>query len=126
MGFPEFFGLSSFALEGIGTIFVLRDSAPNPRKFRKMVRAVMVFTTLFMALFGAVCAGALGMKTPTMIFYAFLPSDTYIYTLGVVFGLMLFAGLPIFIFPISSSLESIGPIRRFVHPNVSTKGLDGV
>jgi Transmembrane amino acid transporter protein len=118
--FPEFFGLSSFALEGIGTIFVLRDTAPSPEQFPKMVKAVMVFATLFMAAFGAVCAGALEQNTPDMIFYAFVPQDFYIYTLGVIYGIVLFVCLPIFIFPISSSIESIGPVRRFVQPNVKT------
>jgi hypothetical protein len=110
--FPDFFGFVCYSIEGIGTIIPVR----NTMKDRLVYRSVFI---LMMAIIGCLCLalGVLGClcsgkSIKDVIFFNFPSSETFFFTLQMVYGLSLILTFPIYVYVCSRIIFRIKSFRE--------------
>lgn len=103
---PKFFGVATYAFEGIGCIFSVRSSMKKPSNFLSILKTQMTLVTILYAIFPGSSELAYGQDTKEIILFN-IPI-TYRICLGVQ-GLYVLAqlfGFPVQLHPVVNILES--------------------
>lgn len=103
--FPRFFGISTFAMEGITVVLPLEQSARNKHQFSNLMTISMLFCGLLFGSFGALGYATYGSNTEESILKNLPDGSPYVTVLKCIIALNLMATLPVQMFPISEILD---------------------
>jgi len=103
--FPRFFGISSFAMEGITVVLPLEQSARKRSYFPMLMTTAMLLCGALYGAFGALGYAVYGSMIEESILKNLPSSSTYVTVLEMLIGLNLMATYPVQMFPISEVLD---------------------
>lgn len=100
----EFFGVVSYAIEGLGLLFPIRASLKSKKNYKSIYGSVYGVVVCFYFLLGFTGAVAYGKDLKEIVLLNFDDTITFIYPQALLYSFGIFVSIPYIIFPISVSL----------------------
>jgi hypothetical protein len=110
--FPEFFGFVCYAIEGIGTVIPVRNTMKDRHAYRPVFILTMAIIGCLCLAFGVLGCLCYGKSIKDIIFFNFPSSETFFFTLQMVYGLSLILTFPIYVHVCSSIIFRIKSFRE--------------
>jgi hypothetical protein len=110
--FPEFFGFVCYAIEGIGTVIPVRNTMKDRHAYRPVFILTMAIIGCLCLAFGVLGCLCYGKSIKDIIFFNFPSSETFFFTLQMVYGLSLIVTFPIYVHVCSSIIFRIKSFRE--------------
>lgn len=101
-----FIGTAIFTFEGIGLIIPIQESMRHPKKFPKVLFAVMVIIVVVFTVMGAVSYAAYGSKTETVVLLNLPQDDKLVNTAQFLYSLAILLSTPLQLFPAIRIMEN--------------------
>ena len=117
---PKFFGLATYAFEGIGVLFTVRSSMQQPSSFPTVLKTNLTFISVIYSVFPAITCIAFGASLLDFdIVLLQLPSGNHFYlTAQILYAVSALLGYPSQLFPVFNIIEkSLGINREANIPN---------
>lgn len=102
-GIGTFFGVASFAMEGLGLIFPIRSTMQQKKDFRLIFHLTSAAVITLYMIFGILGSLALGNKLPDIVLFYFKKDNPVFYYLAFAYAVGIFLLLPMSIFPVALS-----------------------
>ncbi|KAL8342523.1 hypothetical protein RB598_004083 [Gaeumannomyces tritici] len=101
-----FIGTAIFTFEGIGLIIPIQESMKDPRKFPKVMFAIMIIITTIFVTMGAVSYAAYGSKTETVVLLNLPQDNKMVNAVQFLYSLAILLSTPLQIFPAIRIMEN--------------------
>jgi len=112
---PGFFGVATYAFEGIGVIFSVRSSMQRPDKFQNILRAQMLLITFLYTVFPATSELAYGQDTQEIILFN-LPIDNHLLlSIQSLYVIAQLFGFPVQLHPVFHIMETSKSCRDWFY-----------
>jgi len=103
---PLFFGLATYAFEGVGVLFSIKNTMEKPQDFKPILKTQMVVLTIIYIVFPTVCLVAIGDRLQDIVFFS-LPTDDPLYLLiQIMYAMSALFTYPIQLFPALRIIEN--------------------
>jgi len=112
---PGFFGVATYAFEGIGVIFSVRSSMQRPDKFQNILRAQMFLITLLYTVFPATSELAYGEKTREIILFNLPITNHVCLSIQSLYVVAQLFGFPVQLHPVFHILETSKSCRGWFY-----------
>jgi len=110
---PKFFGVATYAYEGIGVIFSVRSSMQNPSNFKNVLRIQMLIITFLYSFFPGTSELAFGEETQEIILFNLPISNRICLFIQSLYVLAQLFGFPVQLVPVFGILENSG-IKKYL------------
>lgn len=103
---PLFFGIATYAFEGVGVIFSIRSAMEKPQDFPRILKHEMILLTFIYLLFPTLCYIAFGSKVPDIIFFTLPTDDPFYLLIQVLYAISALFSYPVQLFPALRIMEN--------------------
>jgi len=103
---PLFFGIATFAFEGVGVIFSIRSAMEKPQDFPRILKFEMILLTFIYLLFPTLSYIAFGDKVPDIIFFTLPTDDPFYLLIQVLYAISALFSYPVQLFPALRIIEN--------------------
>jgi len=110
---PKFFGVATYAYEGIGVLFSVRSSMQTPGSFRNVLRVNMIIITLLYTFFPGTSELAFGEETQEIILFNLPITNKVCLSIMSLYVVAQLFGFPVQLVPVFSIMENTG-MRKYL------------
>jgi hypothetical protein len=110
---PEFFGVTCFAVEGVPCIIPIRASLKRRDKFRSLFYGVMGLSAILLITFGILGCWTYGNGIKSIIFLNFPATQTYYFSLQMMYGFCCIMTFPMYVNVSCSIIFNISKFKSF-------------
>jgi len=103
---PLFFGIATFAFEGVGVIFSIRSAMEKPQDFPRILKNEMILLTFIYLVFPTLSYVAFGDKVPDIIFFTLPTDDPFYLLIQVLYAISALFSYPVQLFPALRIIEN--------------------
>ncbi|KAK1975158.1 transmembrane amino acid transporter [Colletotrichum cereale] len=94
-----FIGTAIFTFEGIGLIIPIQESMKNPKKFPRVMLAVMIIISVIFIGMGAISYAAYGSKTETVVLLNMPQDNKMVNSVQFLYSIAIMLSIPLQLFP---------------------------
>ena len=103
---PLFFGLATYAFEGVGVIFSIKNSMEKPQDFQVLLKIQMVILTIIYLVFPSICYVAIGDRLQDIVFFSLPTDDPFYLLVQILYAVSALLSFPIQLFPALRIIEN--------------------
>ncbi len=103
---PLFFGIATYAFEGVGIIFSIRSSMEKPQDFKFLLKNQMVILTIIYVIFPTFCYIALADRLTDIIFFTLPTDDPFYLLIQILYAISALLSFPVQFFPAIRIMEN--------------------
>jgi len=111
---PLFFGVATYAFEGIGILFGVRSSMGRPAKFSKIFKIQMIILGLLYTILPATSELAFGKAVPSIILFSLPINNSFYLVIQILYVISALLGYPVQLFPAFNIFERSSMIKKFL------------
>jgi len=106
-----FFGVATYAFEGVGIIFSIRGSMEKPQDFPFILRNQMVVLTVIYLVFPTICLIAIGDRLEDIIFFSLPADNSFFLLVQILYAMSSLLSYPVQLFPALRIIENSNAMR---------------
>jgi len=109
---PLFFGVATFAFDGISFIYEVRGSMAQPKNFHSILKYEVILLTIIYGLIPALSLISLRGKPAEILFFSLPIENVWYLLLQILFIISTLVSYPANLFPALQIIERLEPIRK--------------
>jgi len=103
---PLFFGIATYAFEGVGIIFSIRSSMEKPQDFPFLLKNQMAILSIIYVIFPTLCYVALDDRLTDIIFFTLPTDDPFYLLIQILYAISALLSFPVQFFPAIRIMEN--------------------
>jgi len=103
---PLFFGIATYAFEGVGIIFSIRSSMEKPQDFKFLLKNQMLILSAIYVIFPTFCYVALADRLTDIIFFTLPTDDPFYLLIQILYAMSALFTFPVQFFPAIRIMEN--------------------